>query len=52
MIQLLEAEPLGSWRESGGEAEVSGLCTQESLREARGTIGVRWEASPARMHVL
>lgn len=52
MIHLLEAKPLGSWREPGGEAEVSGLCTQGSLREARETVGVRWEASPAWKHVL
>lgn len=44
MIHLLEAEPLGSWREPGGEAEVSGLYTG-SLRKARRTVGVRWEAA-------
>lgn len=51
-IHFLEDEPRGSWQEWSGEAEVSGLCTQASLRAAEGTVGVRWEASPAQTHVL
>lgn len=52
MIDFWKLEPPGPWRESGGEAEVSGLCTQGSRREAEGTVGVRQEASLAQMLVL